>query len=56
MVAIDAAADGVNPFTKGWICAKVKHTPQLLHGPDRITKPLRRTGGSVPLIILRSAV
>jgi anaerobic selenocysteine-containing dehydrogenase len=44
MVAIDAAADGVNPFTNGWICAKVKHTPQLLHGPDRITKPLRRTG------------
>ena len=44
MVAIDAAADGANPFTNGWICAKVKHTPQLLHGPDRITKPLRRTG------------
>ena len=44
MVAIDAAVDGANPFTNGWICAKVKHTPQLLHGPDRITKPLRRTG------------
>jgi anaerobic selenocysteine-containing dehydrogenase len=44
MVAIDAAAEGANPFTNGWICAKVKHTPQLLHGPDRITKPLRRTG------------
>ena len=44
MVAIDAAVDGANPFTNGWICAKVKHTPQLLHGPDRITKPMRRTG------------
>ncbi|MEP7201808.1 MAG: molybdopterin-dependent oxidoreductase [Ilumatobacteraceae bacterium] len=44
MVAIDAAPDGANPFTNGWICAKVKQTPQLLHGPDRITRPLRRTG------------
>ena len=46
MIAIDAApADaGANPFTNGWICAKVKHTPQLLHGPDRISRPLRRTG------------
>ena len=44
MVAIDAAIDGANTFTNGWICAKVKHTPQLLHGPDRITRPLRRTG------------
>ena len=35
---------GANPFTNGWICAKVKHTPQLLHGPDRITTPLRRIG------------
>jgi anaerobic selenocysteine-containing dehydrogenase len=44
MVAIDAAPDGPNPATNGWICAKVKHTPQLLHGPDRVTKPLRRSG------------
>jgi anaerobic selenocysteine-containing dehydrogenase len=44
MIAIDAAADGPNPATNGWICAKVKQTPQLLHGPDRITKPMRRTG------------
>ena len=44
LVALDAAADGPNPSTNGWICAKVKHTPQLLHGPDRITTPLRRVG------------
>ncbi len=44
LVALDAAGEGPNPATKGWICAKVKHTPQLLHGPDRITSPLRRVG------------
>ncbi len=44
MVAIDAAVNGANPFTNGWICAKVKQTPRLLHGPDRVTTPLRRSG------------
>ena len=44
LVALDAAPDGANPLTNGWICAKVKHTPELLHGPDRVTKPLRRVG------------
>jgi anaerobic selenocysteine-containing dehydrogenase len=44
LVALDAAPDGPNPNTDGWICAKVKHTPQLLHGPDRLTTPMRRAG------------
>jgi anaerobic selenocysteine-containing dehydrogenase len=44
LVSLDAAPDGPNPNTDGWICAKVKHTPELLHGPDRITHPLRRVG------------
>ncbi|MEY2580704.1 MAG: hypothetical protein QOE09_553 [Ilumatobacteraceae bacterium] len=44
MISIGAAADGPNPATNGWICAKVKQTPQLLHGPDRLTSPLRRVG------------
>ncbi|MGZ4766734.1 MAG: molybdopterin-containing oxidoreductase family protein, partial [Ilumatobacteraceae bacterium] len=44
LIALDGITDGPNPSTKGWICAKVKNTPQLLHGPDRITTPLRRSG------------
>ena len=44
LVALDAAPNGANPATNGWICAKVKHTPQLLHGKDRVTAPLRRVG------------
>jgi len=44
LVALDAAPNGANPNTDGWICAKVKHTPELLHGTDRITAPLRRVG------------
>ncbi|MEY2400225.1 MAG: hypothetical protein QOJ08_336, partial [Ilumatobacteraceae bacterium] len=44
LIALDAAPDGANPNTDGWICAKVKHTPQLLHGPDRVLAPLRRVG------------
>ena len=44
LVALDAAPGGANPNTDGWICAKVKNTPQLLHGVDRLTAPLRRVG------------
>ena len=44
LIALDAAPNGANPATNGWICAKVKHTPQLLHGKDRITTPKRRAG------------
>jgi len=44
LIALDAAPNGANPNTDGWICAKVKHTPQLLHGRDRLTTPKRRAG------------
>jgi anaerobic selenocysteine-containing dehydrogenase len=44
LVSIDAAPVSANVATNGWICAKVKHTPQLLHGPDRIRVPMMRTG------------
>ena len=33
-----------NPLTNGWICAKVKQHARRIYGPDRITKPLIRTG------------
>lgn len=46
LVRVDAApgGDGVNPFTQGWICKKVKHHADRVHGPDRVLTPLIRTG------------
>jgi anaerobic selenocysteine-containing dehydrogenase len=34
-----------NPYTAGVLCAKVPESyPEFVHGPDRLTTPLRRTG------------
>ena len=44
LVSLAAAPYPANEDTAGWICAKVKRTPELVHGPDRVTVPLRRTG------------
>ena len=33
-----------NPFTRGVICNKVTRYPELVHGPGRLTVPLRRIG------------
>ncbi len=34
-----------NPFTRGKICAKVANAlPRQVHGPQRLTQPLKRTG------------
>jgi anaerobic selenocysteine-containing dehydrogenase len=34
----------VNPLTRGAVCAKVTHYPELVHGPDRLLTPLQRVG------------
>jgi len=35
-----------NPYTEGVLCAKVPRLyPAFVHGPDRLTAPLRRVGG-----------
>ena len=36
--------DPANPYTGGWVCAKLRNLPQAIHSPDRILTPLRRTG------------
>ncbi len=36
--------DPDQPFTAGFVCAKVRREPELVHSPDRVRTPLRRTG------------
>lgn len=36
--------DPANPYTNGWVCAKLRDLPQSIHSPERILTPLRRTG------------
>src|SRR4051812_33995855 len=42
VVKIDG--DHRNPVTGGYICAKVRRTPEHLYGPDRLLYPARRGG------------
>ena len=37
--------DPNQPFTAGFACAKVNRDMELVHSPERLTRPLRRTGG-----------
>src|SRR5260370_13645848 len=37
--------DPDQPFTAGFACAKVNRDAELVHSPERLTTPLRRTGG-----------
>ena len=39
---IDASPD--NPYTDGWICAKVRHHAQRVYAPERVRTPLVRSG------------
>ena len=36
--------DPANPYTDGWVCAKMRHLPEAINSPARILTPLRRTG------------
>src|SRR6266446_4676041 len=36
--------DPEQPFTAGFACAKVNRDAELVHSPERLTTPLRRTG------------
>lgn len=38
------AGDPEQPFTAGFACAKVNRDAELVHSPERLTTPLRRTG------------
>lgn len=42
VVRIDGDPD--QPFTAGFACAKVNRDAELVHSPERLTTPLRRTG------------
>ncbi|MDH5290082.1 MAG: molybdopterin-dependent oxidoreductase, partial [Acidimicrobiia bacterium] len=37
-------AGPANPFTDGWICAKVRQHAKRIYSPDRVLSPLVRTG------------
>ncbi|MDK2821245.1 MAG: hypothetical protein PWP31_1210 [Clostridia bacterium] len=36
--------DPQHPYTKGFICAKMRSYPDLIHSPKRILEPLKRNG------------
>ena len=38
------AGDPDQPYTAGFACAKVNRDAELVHSPERLTTPLRRTG------------
>ncbi|HET9793100.1 MAG TPA: molybdopterin-dependent oxidoreductase, partial [Thermoanaerobaculia bacterium] len=41
---VSVGGSRVNPVTDGYICAKVRRFPERLYGPDRLLRPLMRTG------------
>ncbi|HXJ79746.1 MAG TPA: molybdopterin-dependent oxidoreductase [Candidatus Methylomirabilis sp.] len=41
---VKVQGDPDQPFTAGFVCAKVNREPDLVHSPDRVRTPLRRIG------------
>lgn len=42
--AVRFYADPDHPFTRGWLCAKVRPYLERVYAPDRLLYPLRRVG------------
>ncbi|WP_434511305.1 molybdopterin-containing oxidoreductase family protein [Desulfitobacterium sp. AusDCA] len=41
---VKVTGDPESPTSKGYICSKAIHSPELLYHPDRLTEPLERIG------------
>lgn len=41
---IRVEGDPDHPFTRGFLCGKVNRYPELVHSPERLLYPLKRTG------------
>ena len=42
--ALAVSGDPRHPFTRGFICQKMRHYPERVHSPTRLTTPLLRQG------------
>ncbi len=42
--ALAVSGDPRHPFTRGFICQKMRHYPERVHSPSRLTTPLLRQG------------
>ena len=42
---VDIRGDGDHPVSRGYLCSKGKSMTRVIEDPDRVTTPLKRTGG-----------